>query len=199
MSEQPASIRQAGEILGQKIRVEPDGSIPPYVLGAFEIANRWRSAHEGPMRGLRASAIHCLRHQETDGVTGARLKRLAAIRRKLARDRHGKVPFTLDEIQDIAGCRVIVGTIDDARGLAERMRRNVNHRYERENDYIADPKRSGYRSLHLIFETGARGASGETKHIELQVRTRLQHSWATAVEAVGTYLRQNLKGSEGVK
>lgn len=33
--------------------------------------------------------------------------------------------------------------------------------------------------------------------IEIQIRTKLQHSWATAVETVGTLLKQSLKSSQG--
>jgi putative GTP pyrophosphokinase len=33
--------------------------------------------------------------------------------------------------------------------------------------------------------------------VELQIRTRLQHSWATAVETVGTFIDQSLKSSQG--
>ena len=35
--------------------------------------------------------------------------------------------------------------------------------------------------------------------IELQLRTRTQHAWATAVETVGTFLGQSLKSSQGRK
>ena len=33
--------------------------------------------------------------------------------------------------------------------------------------------------------------------IELQLRTKLQHSWATAVETAGTFLQYSLKSSQG--
>lgn len=33
--------------------------------------------------------------------------------------------------------------------------------------------------------------------VELQIKTQLQHAWATAVETVGTFLDQALKSSEG--
>jgi hypothetical protein len=33
--------------------------------------------------------------------------------------------------------------------------------------------------------------------VEIQIRTKLQHSWATAVEVMGTYLNQPLKQSLG--
>ena len=35
------------------------------------------------------------------------------------------------------------------------------------------------------------------RRVELQIRTRLQHTWATAVEAVGTFRRENLKAGTG--
>jgi hypothetical protein len=34
-------------------------------------------------------------------------------------------------------------------------------------------------------------------HIEVQIRSRLQHAWATAVETVGTFISQALKSSQG--
>lgn len=33
--------------------------------------------------------------------------------------------------------------------------------------------------------------------VEIQIRTNLQHAWATAVETVGTFIRQALKSSQG--
>ena len=35
------------------------------------------------------------------------------------------------------------------------------------------------------------------RRVEIQIRTRLQHSWATAVEALELFRRENLKGGEG--
>ncbi len=58
-------------------------------------------------------------------------------------------------------------------------------------DYIINPKASGYRGVHLIFKC-KNGFS-----IELQVRTQIQHAWATAVETMGTFLDHSLKSSEG--
>jgi hypothetical protein len=37
------------------------------------------------------------------------------------------------------------------------------------------------------------------RRIEIQIRTPLQHSWATAVEAIGSYRSENLKGGQGNK
>jgi ppGpp synthetase/RelA/SpoT-type nucleotidyltranferase len=68
----------------------------------------------------------------------------------------------------------------------------------REDDYIGKPKDDGYRSRHLIFGFCGRDISNyDGKRIELQVRTRLQHSWATAVEAVGLFRGEELKNHQG--
>jgi putative GTP pyrophosphokinase len=58
-------------------------------------------------------------------------------------------------------------------------------------DYIKSPKESGYRGVHLVFKC-KNGFS-----IELQIRTQIQHAWATAVETMGTFLDYSLKSSEG--
>jgi hypothetical protein len=68
------------------------------------------------------------------------------------------------------------------------------------NDYISAPKKDGYRSYHLVY----RYRSVARKHqiyndlkIEIQLRSRLQHAWATAVETVGTFSGQPLKSGGG--
>ena len=67
-------------------------------------------------------------------------------------------------------------------------------------DYIAQPKEDGYRSVHLVYKyrTGsARQTAWNGLRIEIQVRTRLQHAWATAVETVDTFTNQALKTGGG--
>ena len=60
------------------------------------------------------------------------------------------------------------------------------------------PRDSGYRSVHLIYRYHSdRSETFNTLKIELQLRSRLQHAWATAVETVGTFIRQALKSSQG--
>ncbi len=62
-------------------------------------------------------------------------------------------------------------------------------------DYISAPKDDGYRSVHLVgkFPDGA----GASRNIEIQVRTRIQHYWATAVEIVDLFTGQALKSNQG--
>jgi hypothetical protein len=66
------------------------------------------------------------------------------------------------------------------------------------DDYITDPKKSGYRSYHLIYSYKSNSHPIYNGHkIEIQLRSRLQHIWATAVETVGVFTGYALKSSSG--
>jgi hypothetical protein len=67
----------------------------------------------------------------------------------------------------------------------------------RERDYIALPKTSGYRGIHLIYKYNGEKNKFKGLPVELQLRSKIQHSWATAVEVVGTFTKQALKASAG--
>jgi hypothetical protein len=102
-------------------------------------------------------------------------------------------------MQDIGGCRAVVNTVTDVDRLHNLFSRGRSlHELFDESDYIATPKSSGYRSLHLIYRFRSRSRSEFNGLLmEVQIRTRLQHAWATAVETVGAVLGQALKSSEG--
>lgn len=64
----------------------------------------------------------------------------------------------------------------------------INHELINEKDYIRNPKKDGYRGIHLVFRY--RGQNDTARKydgllLEVQLRTALQHSWATAVEMAG--------------
>jgi putative GTP pyrophosphokinase len=64
--------------------------------------------------------------------------------------------------------------------------------------YAAEPKSDGYRGIHLIYRyQNPNVPFYNGLHLELQLRTRLQHAWATAVETMGTFLGQALKSGQG--
>jgi hypothetical protein len=96
-------------------------------------------------------------------------------------------------MQDIGGIRAVVKNMKKVREI-EADYKNGTRIFSIVNggkDYINYPKDSGYRSVHMIFKC-KNGFS-----IELQIRTTIQHAWATAVETMGTFLNHSLKSSEG--
>ena len=102
-------------------------------------------------------------------------------------------------MQDIGGARAVVASVSKVKQLV-RLYEESNHKHKLVgiDDYIASPQASGYRGIHLIYRYFSdRNATYNGLQIELQLRSPLQHAWATAVETVGTFLKQALKSSQG--
>lgn len=199
MSEYPLSeyshndVERAGKIISGTMTFL--GEIPEELRNAFLIANNWRDAHAYPMRSIHSSIRYHMRANQLQGITAARLKRMQAIRRKLRR-----IGLGLDQIQDLGGCRVILSTIAATRVLGRVLKEKLPSEVLKENDYISKPKKDGYRSHHVIFSFRRFIPTAfDHRRIELQLRTRLQHSWATTVEAVGLFRGEELKNQQGDK
>lgn len=81
-----------------------------------------------------------------------RLKSPASIEGKLIK-KH--LPVTADcasaALQDIAGLRVVLDCTQSVYRFASILRESAVCEVIEEQDYIASPKKSGYRSLHLIM------------------------------------------------
>jgi hypothetical protein len=191
--EPPRFSKRAVERSGKLLRGRID-AVDTEVLAAFEVAHNWRNAHVLPMRRLRAELSAKAKRVSPATVTAGRLKRMRSIRRKLAR-----LPYALYQMQDIAGCRAIVPSIADLQLVIGSYERDERHEKVGGDDYLAAPKRGGYRSHHQIYRFVGDGEDAAYRHqlIEVQVRTQLQHAWATAVEAVGLVRGEDLKGGEG--
>ncbi len=104
-------------------------------------------------------------------------------------------------MQDIAGCRAVLDSVQNVRSvealyLASRNRRNQS--IGRHDDYIAAPKPDGYRGIHVVVKyAGRQQKAWDGLKVEVQIRSRLMHSWATALETVDTFTRQQLKTGKG--
>ena len=190
----PEEISNAGSLIATN-SVLAGQEVPKQIRNAFLIANNWRDAHAYPMRSIHASVRHHVRANDLDAITAARLKRMQAIRRKL-----GRIPVPLHKLQDLGGCRIILATIAEANLLIDVLRTKLPSKIIKESDYISKPKGDGYRSHHLVFSFRRPSRTPfDGRRIEVQVRTHLQHSWATTVEAVGLYRGEELKNQKGDK
>jgi hypothetical protein len=188
------AVRKVGDRLAGKVVVTNDETYRD-ALDVFAVANSWRDSHFLPMRSTSISVRYKMRKEGISGDMASRPKRMASIRRKL-RESSTK----LDQMQDIAGCRAILDDIAGVRRLTQMIRDDFPHELSREWGYIDAPKEDGYRSHHLVFKFQPRNSAQrvyEDRKIELQIRTRLQHSWATAVEAVGLFNGEDLKHHHG--
>ena len=82
-----------------------------------------------------------------------RLKSFESIREKLLRK---GLPLTTqaiwDNLNDVAGIRVVCSFIDDIHMLGYCLISQDDVRLIEIKDYISEPKENGYRSLHIIVE-----------------------------------------------
>lgn len=107
-------------------------------------------------------------------------------------------------MQDIGGCRIVVSTIPMAQKIAEeyyiKAKGDIKHDLIRVTDYISKPKMDGYRGIHLVYSYKST-RKGKQKYngllIEIQIRSKLQHIWATAVEIVSFFTREAIKSNVG--
>lgn len=115
-----------------------------------------------------------------NGIKG-RLKNPVSIKEKLEKT---GLPITLTAIEenlnDIAGVRVICAFEDDVYMLAEALLKQDDITLVSKKDYIANPKPNGYRSLHLIVKVPIFLAQEKRiMKVEIQFRTIAMDSWAS--------------------
>ncbi len=110
-----------------------------------------------------------------------RLKTPESIAEKM--ERRG-LPFDFSlverEIKDIAGVRVICPFISDIYTIAERLLMREDIKLLERRDYIREPKKNGYRSLHLIVQVPIYLTEGKRMMcVEIQLRTIAMDFWAS--------------------
>jgi len=184
------AIRRAGDYLLSM----PDQFDYDEFYQHFMVLENWRTSHAYPIQSMltyfRAKAFNI----DKKAVIVQRLKRTPSILAKLRREAGMK----LDRMEDIGGCRIIVSNLSDVievrREIVSGRTRNI---LRRERDYIRNPKESGYRSIHLVYQYNGAKLQYRSHKVELQIRSKVQHSWATAVEVVGAFTGQALKASQG--
>jgi GTP pyrophosphokinase len=141
-----------------------------------EKAYKKLSKHLDEMRLDRENYIHSVIRKleqaiENAGIQGAkvtgRVKHLFSIYRKML-----KKSVDYSQIYDVNAVRVIVTSVEDCYavlGVVHSLWEPISAEFD---DYIAQPKPNGYRSLH----TAVKGPDG--KNLEAQIRTQQMHDEA---------------------
>lgn len=181
-------VNRAGENIRAGIATPEDASV----------IETWRAAHRGVLNTFQAILRN--RTRGTDITVAQRHKRKRTIFDKLRRQPR----MQLARMDDVAGCRLIFRNVKalyefrnefhDAR--FNHKRRNDIDKY----DYIKNPKETGYRGIHDVYEYDVRSEVGKPLaglYVEIQYRTLVQHAWATAVELIGFVTHSQPKFQEG--
>jgi putative GTP pyrophosphokinase len=116
--------------------------------------------------------------------TGRPAKSTTSIAEKLLRE-----SIRLTQVQDIAGCRLIVSEMADQDRLVESLKNifvgaTVVDRREHPSH--------GYRAVHVVVKQS-------DKLVEIQVRTSLQHLWAELSEKLSDVVDSAIKYGKGDK
>jgi putative GTP pyrophosphokinase len=111
----------------------------------------------------------------------SRIKSPESIALKL--DRHG-LPMSLENmtlsLNDVAGVRVICPYVADIYDVRDMFLAHADIRLIEEKDYIAEPKPSGYRSLHIVVETDVYLSECVCPvRVEVQLRTIAMDFWSS--------------------
>ena len=114
-------------------------------------------------------------------VIKSRVKKPKSIVEKLKRR---GLPLTLDSIvnnlDDVAGIRVICSFLDDIYEVANMLTRQDDVKLIAVKDYIKKPKENGYRSYHLIIEIPVFfSEKKQPMRVEVQIRTIAMDFWAS--------------------
>ena len=187
-----SKINWAGEVLASAKPSRDD------LVLALEILDNWRASHNYPLNTFNVTLRDRIKRIDAKAIIAQRLKRSPAIIEKLQR-----FPgMRLSRMQDLGGLRVITTSIANVERLVKLYKTPnlLEHELVRFDDYINEPKNDGYRSVHLVYKyKSKRTPVYDGLLIELQVRTKLQHAWATAVETMSTVLGKNIKAHRGDK
>lgn len=188
-------VNKAADLIARG-KVASRGVTSDEIDDAVGIIQAWRVAHTYPLNTFNVNLRGKVRGYASP-IVAQRLKRMPTILDKL--NREPAMQYT--NMQDIGGVRAIVNSNKEVRELVKKYKKNSGHILVDEKDYISSPRASdGYRSHHLVYKYVGRNKTAQQYNdlrIEVQLRTKLQHSWATAVETMGVIIGQKLKNRQG--
>lgn len=187
MSFEPSrtAIDNAGIVL-RNWWLGPDPELEGEVAEAFHLVWNFRRTFRSPLQKVTVGIRQFVQRESSAVIVGQRLKRVPTIIDKLVRLQKMKVT----RMEDIGGCRAILpGGKPEIEGVLRRMEKN-RWTIKRFRDYIADPKETGYRAIHVVVQR-------DERPIEVQLRTPNQHRWAANVERAGAMIGFDLKDGVG--
>lgn len=186
-----SKIKRAGQALRRN-----EGNLKE----AITIIHSFRAEHEYALEYVLNFISALCDEQKVGYLSFSRLKRLQTIVDKMHRPSlDGRVAnsICITNMNDIAGCRFVFDTLQQLEAVKEIIVEKTSEweclEFERFYDYIACPKESdcGYRCLHSVFYYF--DEDNKKYRVEAQLRTKLQHVWATAVEIIDLINQTEIK------
>jgi len=186
-----SKIVKAGKVISNN----DEGS--PEFMEYLPVVDNWRASHAYALDVISGIVSEVIRDDENSFVVH-RLKRLDSIIGKLKRTEN----TGLFRMQDLGGCRVVVDELDKVFIYVGKIKEDLikhGHEIVKEYNYIERPRSvSGYRSHHIVVKFHCTETPlFDNMLIEIQIRTKLEHVWATAVEMMDIISEETLKAGTG--
>ena len=144
----------------------------------------YRISHQPALRDTFDFLVKKSRQYHKGSLVVYRLKRIDTIKRKI--ERYSTMDLSL--MQDVAGCRAIVDSETQILKIVNEFNKDSNFEIIDFDDYLTNPRETGYKSYHLIVKP-----KNYDKVVEVQLRTRIHHHWATLVEITDLVFDVKLK------
>ncbi len=109
---------------------------------------------------------------------------------KMIRKGDGNIPRHYTTFDDMAGARSVVTFLKDVYTVRDRLQEYPDFSLREEEDYIKEPKDTGYRALHLTLEVPLPGLKFVPR-CEVQIKTLYQHSWSNMTHEL-TYKQHDI-------
>ncbi|MFL0249674.1 GTP pyrophosphokinase family protein [Clostridium neuense] len=155
----------------------------PYEQAVEELKVKFKSIRKEYRRRNEYSPI--------EFVTG-RVKEISSILEKA-----NKFNIPMDrigyEMEDITGIRIMCQFVDDINKVVNIIRGRKDMQIMYEKDYVANVKKSGYRSYHMVIKYPINMADGPKEILaELQIRTLAMNFWATIEHSLNYKYKQDI-------
>ncbi|MEO9477262.1 MAG: RelA/SpoT domain-containing protein [Cyclobacteriaceae bacterium] len=172
--------------LGDRIRSEISTGLDHVAPADIDMLEEYRISYKEYISTIFNKLYKESKGIRHDSITTYRLKRIESIVRKLYR----YPSMELDRMSDVAGCRCILN--NEARVYKLRDQIYEIFHVSKENDYYKNPVASGYKSIHLYITE----SENDKWPVEIQIRTKNDHNWATLVEIIDQLYDKSLKEGE---
>ncbi|MDA3846925.1 MAG: GTP pyrophosphokinase family protein [Vallitaleaceae bacterium] len=125
-------------------------------------------------------------------LVDGRVKRISSI---LEKAKKKQIPLSRieEDIEDIAGIRIICQFVEDINTVVELIRSRSDMTIKFEKDYVSNKKDSGYQSYHMIVYYTVHTALGPKRvQAEIQIRTLAMNFWATIEHSLKYKYKHNI-------
>lgn len=119
-------------------------------------------------------------HRQVIRNMSCRIKTPDSVTKKLKKKgREVSFEEAVQTLNDIAGIRVVCFFCDDIYRIADAIKKQKDFHIIKEKDYVKNPKKSGYQSIHVIAGVPVTYNDTVTEiRVEIQIRSFAMDYWA---------------------